>query len=193
MPKYIIDREILAILFKNSDPVEVDGMYQDYLNSLNNLIKEATKQYLAEKGIGEGDLTIAINLDALGDDQQPNFKDPRVLELLKSEELAKLIESRMENFIKLIYAAQLPELPEDEKLKLNKYLKTKEKDFELGKVQFLAGLKAAKYVLLSENNTSQPPSINLGGVTSNVNQPATTQTVQPPQPAAPPVAPAAGA
>jgi DNA-binding transcriptional MerR regulator len=138
---YTLDPYIVSILFKTKTDEDTLEVYSKLAQSLDMVLKGTIKEFLTENGFNDEDVKKVVEAEDF-DSLEPKFKP-----YLQNIILVKRIEDNNKQFIKLYYDQLLPNLNEEEKQQLEKYLQESEEVLKLKKGEILEGVKALKEIL----------------------------------------------
>lgn len=138
---YTLDPYIVSILFKTKTDEDTLEVYTKLAQSLDMVLKGTIKEFLTENGFSGEDVKKVVEAEDF-DSLEPKFKP-----YLQNIILVKRIEDNNKQFIKLYYDQLLPNLNDEEKQQLEKYLQESEEVLKLKKGEILEGVKALKEIL----------------------------------------------
>ncbi|MEI7579956.1 MAG: hypothetical protein WCJ58_08065 [bacterium] len=166
---YFIDDNILTILLKTKNPEIITATNEKIVSGALVTIESTIDEFLKSKGI-------EMTFEALQNTEEGNVPK-NVLELLKGEELASLIDNNFQLYYKAFLDQFWPTLSETNRLDIEAYLNDyqniqkeyndllieKLETFEYLKKQLLINLGVANPALEGQAQPVQQPQINLGG------------------------------
>lgn len=149
---YTIDPYVVSILFGIEDDRKVLFTYQQIMGAIADLSEQLMREHLQKNSVSEADISKAFEDDV--ELSEIEFENPKVLELLKDEELGRIIETATQVMLKSIYTAGLAKLTPEKKQELNEYLEGKDNLIKLDKDIVLQSVQA----LLEEGTAAQAAS-----------------------------------
>jgi|GEM_PF-3482778 len=138
---YTLDPYIVSILFKTKTDEDTLEVYSKLAQSLDMVLKGTIKEFMLENGFNDEDVKKVVEAEDF-DSLEPKFKP-----YLQNIILVKRIEENNRQFIKLYYDQLLPNLNDEEKQQLEKYLQDSEEVLKMKKGEILEGVKALKEIL----------------------------------------------
>jgi hypothetical protein len=138
---YTLDPYIVSILFKTKTDEDTLEVYSKLAQSLDMVLKGTIKEFLLENNFNDDDVKKVVEAEDF-DSLEPKFRP-----YLQNIILVKRIEENNRQFIKLYYDQLLPNLSDEEKQQLEKYLQDSEEVLKMKKGEILEGVKALKEIL----------------------------------------------